>query len=89
MTPHPRSRIRTRKQLHDLPLGRTTPKKVPCLCGNPTERRESLNLNSGFKIPGRQAIYKSNSGALIVCRKGLQNGQKYNTPPPPPEKITN
>ena len=25
MTPHPRSRIRTRKQLHDLPLGRTTP----------------------------------------------------------------
>ena len=24
MTPHPRSRIRTRKQWHDLPLGRTT-----------------------------------------------------------------
>ena len=24
MTPHPRSRIRTRKQLRDLPLGRTT-----------------------------------------------------------------
>ena len=25
MTPHPRSRIRARKQLRDLPLGRTTP----------------------------------------------------------------
>ena len=24
MNPHPRSRIRTRKQLRDLPLGRTT-----------------------------------------------------------------
>ena len=31
MTPHPRSRIRTRKQLHDLPLGRTTLKKCPIL----------------------------------------------------------
>ena len=29
MTPHPRSRIRTRTQLRDLPLGRTTPLKVP------------------------------------------------------------
>ena len=34
MTPHPRSRICARKQLRDLPLGRTIPYEVPDFVGN-------------------------------------------------------
>ena len=41
------------------------------LCGNPTEREESLELNFC-----RQSVYKSILGTLIVCRKQGASGQK-------------
>ena len=41
------------------------------LCRNLTERGESLILNSG-----RQAVYKSNPGTVIVCRKRGASGQE-------------
>ena len=42
------------------------------LCGNPTERAKSLK----YQISGRNAVYKSNTGTVTVCRKQGASGQE-------------
>ena len=60
--PSPRSRILARKQLHDLPLGRTTPK------GPNLEKNQSRNFNLAWNFQARPSELPTRIGPWWQAR---------------------
>ena len=80
LTPQPRSRIRTRKQLRDVPLGRTTPLKVPEFRVQAFFRhvpRESLGLGGDRRgaTKGSPAKKSVRAWFCVLCYKRQNIGQ--------------